>query len=63
MKMGDGGFRPAYNVQLVTDTESQVVVGVAVTSRGTDQGEALPGEEAVARRTLSALEAADRQRA
>lgn len=39
MKMGDGGFRPAYNGQLATDTASQVVVGVAVTNAGTDQGE------------------------
>jgi hypothetical protein len=31
MKMSDGGFRPAYNGQLATDTESQVIVGVEVT--------------------------------
>lgn len=42
MKMGDGGFRPAYNVQFATDTESQVVVGVDVTDRGSDQGEMVP---------------------
>jgi transposase len=29
MKMADGGFRPAYNVQLATDVDSQVIVGVA----------------------------------
>ncbi|MFO0714549.1 MAG: hypothetical protein U0353_32205 [Sandaracinus sp.] len=34
MKMGDGGFRPAYNVQYATDTESRVIVGVAVTNVG-----------------------------
>jgi len=38
MKMGDGGFRPAYNVQLCTDTASQVVVGVDVVDSGNDQG-------------------------
>ena len=27
MKMADGGFRPAYNVQFATDTASQVIVG------------------------------------
>ena len=27
MKMADGGFRPAYNVQFATDTQSQVIVG------------------------------------
>lgn len=51
MKMPDGGFRPAYNVQLATDVESQVIVGVAVTNQGTDQGEGLAVEEQVARRT------------
>ena len=50
MKMPDGGFRPGYNVQLATDTESQVIVGVAVSNRGTDQGEALGVEEQVAER-------------
>ena len=39
MKMADGGFRPAYNVQYATDTHSQVVVGVDVTDRGNDYGE------------------------
>jgi len=39
MKMADGGFRPAYNGQLATDTGSQVIVGVAVTNAGTDQGQ------------------------
>jgi len=51
MKMPDGGFRPAHNVQLATDVESQVIVGVDVINRGTDQGEALAMEEQVARRT------------
>lgn len=34
MKMADGGFRPAYNIQLATDVEGQAVVGVAVTNGG-----------------------------
>ena len=51
MKMPDRGFRPAHNVQLATDVESQVIVGVDVINRGTDQGEALAMEEQVARRT------------
>jgi hypothetical protein len=29
MKMGDGGFRPAFNVQLATATDSQIITGVA----------------------------------
>jgi transposase len=51
MRMPDGGFRPAYNVQLATDADSQVIVGVAVSTRGTDQGEALPMADQVAERT------------
>jgi transposase len=39
MKMADGGYRPAYNAQLATDTGSQVIVGVEVTDAGTDQGQ------------------------
>jgi len=42
MKMADGGFRPAYNVQFCTDTESQVIVGVAVTNTGSDMGQLTP---------------------
>jgi hypothetical protein len=32
MKMPHGGYRPAYNVQLATDVESRLIVGVDVTS-------------------------------
>ena len=39
MKMADGGYRPAYNAQLATDTGSQVIVGVEVTNAGSDQGQ------------------------
>jgi transposase len=42
MKMGDGGFRPAYNVQLATDTQAQIISGVDVTSSGGDQGKLAP---------------------
>lgn len=42
MKMPDGGFRPAFNVQFAADTKSQVVVGVDVTNRGSDRGEIGP---------------------
>ena len=38
MKMGDGGFRPAFNGQFVTDTASQVIVGVDVVQAGNDAG-------------------------
>lgn len=39
MKMGDGGFRPAYNAQFATTTVGGVIVGVAVTSSGSDSGQ------------------------
>lgn len=42
MKMPDGGFRPAYNVQLSTDTQSRVIVGADVTNVGSDQGQVDP---------------------
>lgn len=42
MKMGDGGFRPAYNGQFAVDTESQIVVGVEVSNSGSDQGQLVP---------------------
>lgn len=38
MKMADGGFRPAFNAQLATDTASGVIVGLDVTDVGSDQG-------------------------
>lgn len=42
MKMADGGFRPAYNVQFATDHESDVIVGVAVSTTPSDQPALLP---------------------
>ena len=51
MKMAEGSFRPAYNVQLATDVDSQVIVGVGVINRGTDVGEGLAMEEQVTQRT------------
>jgi transposase len=40
MKMPDGGFRPAYNVQLASEPGSQMIVGVQVTNQTSDQGQA-----------------------
>jgi len=47
MKMGDGGFRPAHNVQLATDTDSQVIAGVDVVNVGSDQGQMPPMVEQI----------------
>jgi hypothetical protein len=51
MKMPDGGFRPAFNVELATDRDSGVILGVAVTAQGTDAGQAVPMEQQVLQRT------------
>jgi transposase len=50
MKMGDGGFRPAYNFQYSTDTKSQIIVGVEVTTNGSDQGQLAPMNEQIEQR-------------
>ena len=42
MKMADGGYRPAYNVQFSTACRGQVIVGVEVVKEGTDQGQLPP---------------------
>ena len=47
MKMGDGGFRPAYNVQLASDTESRAIVGVSVTNSGSDRALSEPMRQEV----------------
>ena len=47
MKMGDGGFRPAYNTQYASDCETQVIVGVEVVTTGSDLGQLVPMLEQV----------------
>lgn len=47
MKMADGGFRPAFNVQFATDGETRMVVGVDVVQAGGDQGQMAPMHEKV----------------
>jgi transposase len=50
MKMGDGGFRPAFNVQLATDCKGQVIVGMDVVNAGSDMGQLAPMVEQVEQR-------------
>jgi transposase len=38
MKMADGGYRPAYNVQITTAPDEVYVIGVSVADQGTDYG-------------------------
>jgi hypothetical protein len=50
MKMADGGFRPAYNIQFCTATDSQVIAGVDVETSGSDAGQMVPMMEQVRER-------------
>lgn len=50
MKMADGGFRPAYNVHLVSDTVSKVIVAVDVDNVGTDTHAMVPLAEQIEER-------------
>lgn len=51
MKMPNGGFNPAVNMQFAIDTESRAVVGVDVVAQGTDHHLAEPMRQQVERRT------------
>jgi transposase len=55
MKMGDGGYRPAYNVQLSTVGEKlggpRTIVGVRVTQNTTDMGSLEPMVDQILART------------
>ena len=52
MKMPNGGFNPAVNVQVATDTESRAIVGVQVSNEGSDStGLSEPMREQVEQRT------------
>jgi transposase len=42
MKMADGGYRPAYNIEYAAATDGQVVVGVSVGTTGSDMGQLSP---------------------
>lgn len=51
MKMPNGGFSPAYNIQLATDVASRAIVGVEVSNRESDSsGLSEPMREQVERR-------------
>jgi len=50
MKMADGGFRPAYNAQLASDCDAQVIVGVEVSTSGSDMAQLAPMVQQVQQR-------------
>jgi len=57
MKMPNGGFNPAVNVQLATDTESRAIVGVEVSHEGSDSaGLSEPMREQVEQRSGGQVE-------
>jgi transposase len=50
MKMADGGYRPAYNIQFSTTCSDQVIVGVGVLTVGSDMGQIAPMVEQIQER-------------
>jgi transposase len=57
MKMPNGGFNPAVNVQLATDTQSRAIVGVDVSNEGSDSaGLSEPLRQQVEQRSGQKLE-------
>lgn len=47
MKMANGGFNPALNVQFASDADTRIIVGVSVTNEGTDGGQLDPMHQQV----------------
>src|SRR5271170_6294631 len=57
MKMANGGFNPAVNVQLATDTESRAILAVEVSNEGSDSaGLSEPMRQQVEQRTEGKVE-------
>lgn len=50
MKMADGGYRPAVNAQLASDCDSQVIVGVELSTAGSDMAQLAPMVDQVGQR-------------
>lgn len=42
MQFSDGGYRPGYNVQFSTDTQTGIIAGVFVTNEGSDAEQLVP---------------------
>jgi transposase len=51
MKMPNGGFNPAFNVQIASDPESRAIVGVSVSNSGADAPLSEPMRKQVEERT------------
>ena len=57
--MGDGGTRPAYNIEFSTDLNSLVIVGFDVVNAGTDAGQMEPMAQKIEAEQASFPENAD----
>lgn len=53
MKQSDGGYAPAYNVQLSVDAANKVIVAATATQSGNDFGQLVPAMDEVTRNTGS----------
>lgn len=52
MKMGDGGFRPAFNIQFATTPDkARAIVGIDVNNMGSDMGQSTPMLDQIEERT------------
>ena len=47
MKQSEGGYAPNYNVQISTDAEAGIIVGLGIVQSGSDQGELVEAIERV----------------
>lgn len=45
MKMADGGFRPAYNLQFAVDVDTRLIVGLDLLNAGSDMAQLVPMHE------------------
>jgi hypothetical protein len=57
MRMADGGYRPAMNLQFASDTETRLIVGVDASNAGTDRGQLTPMLDQIVERTSGTLPA------
>jgi transposase len=57
MRMADGGYRPAVNMQFASDSETRLIVGVDVSNAGTDRGQLTPMLDQIVERTSGTLPA------
>jgi len=51
MKMANGGYNPAYNLQFATDAESRIIVGVQASNDGNDNHQLKPMLDEIKQRT------------